>query len=424
MFKSSALAATVAASLLAISAAAHAAECDNPDALGVSRVLEIDPTTQPKIGTMSYHDSLPLNDHEIVITFDDGPLPPHTEKILETLAAQCVKATYFMVGRMAAAYPELVRKVAAAGHTVGTHSWSHPLSFHRMALPKAEEEIERGISAVKAALGDEYKLAPFFRYPGLLHRTDSEAYLAERGIMVWSVDFHGDDWFHRISPQQIVQRVMNRLAANHNRGVLLLHDIHGRTATALPSLLAQLKEQGYKVVHVVPAGTEPKPANPDTPVASASPDGTGLPAAATNPAAARRAAPAAVAAASVAAGTDAETDAGETNTAKAAPVLTDHAPRASALRKRLVLRNNNKAAFTRRLAVARTRQGTSARFAGAHFTPARAPAVARLTQAHAAVTPRRAVLIQRTGASGKPTQACANCRLVPAKRVHPGSPRA
>jgi peptidoglycan/xylan/chitin deacetylase (PgdA/CDA1 family) len=423
MFKWSALAATVAASLLTISAAARAAECDNPDALGVSRVLEIDPTTQPKIGTMSYHDSLPLNDHEIVITFDDGPLPAHTEKVLETLAAQCVKATYFMVGKMAAAYPEAVRKVAAAGHTVGTHSWSHPW-FTRMSLEKARDEIDRGFSAVQAALGDDYKVAPFFRFPGLLHRADAEAYLAERGIMVWSVDFHGDDWHHRISPQEIVKRVMTRLAANHNRGVLLLHDIHARTATALPSLLAQLKEQGYKVVHVVPTGTEPKPASPDTPVASASPDGTGLPAAATNPAAARRAAPAAVAAASVAAGTDTETDAGATNAAKAAPVLKDHAPHSSALRKRLVLRNNNKAAFTRRLAVARTRQGTSARFAGAHVTPARAPAAARLTQAHAAVTPRRAVLIQRAGASAKPTQACANCRLVPVKRAHPGSPRA
>jgi hypothetical protein len=231
----------------------------------------------------------------------------------------------------------------------------------------------------------------------------------------WSVDFHGDDWFHRISPAQIVQRVMNRLAANHNRGVLLLHDIHGRTATALPSLLAQLKEQGYKVVHVVPA--EPKLASPDTPVASASPDGTGLPAAATDPAAARRAPAAPVAAASVAAGSDVETD---------------HPARSSSLRKRLVLRNNNKAAFTRRLAVARARQGTQPRFAGAHLTPARAPATARVTQAHAAVTqahaavtpPRRAMLIQRAGASAKPTQACANCRLVPAKRVHPGSPRA
>jgi peptidoglycan/xylan/chitin deacetylase (PgdA/CDA1 family) len=417
MFKSSALAAAVAASLLAVGAAAHAAECDNPDALGVSRVLEIDPTAQPKIGTMSYHDSLPLNDHEIVITFDDGPLPPHTEKILETMAAQCVKATYFMVGKMATAYPESVRKVAAAGHTIGTHSWSHPLWFHRMPLPKAQEEIDRGIAAVQAALGDDYKLAPFFRYPGLLHRADSEAYLAQRGIMVWSVDFHGDDWFHRISPQQIVQRVMNRLAANHNRGVLLLHDIHGRTAAALPSLLAQLKEQGYKVVHVVPAGTEPKPASPDTPVASASPDDTGLPAAATDPAAARRAPAAAVAAASVA-GTDAETDG-----AKAGPALGDHPPRASSLRKRLVLRNNNKA-FARRLAIA-PRQPLRARFAATqvHVPLARAATVTRLTQAHAAVTPRRAVLLQRSGAAAKPTQACANCRLVPAKRTHQGSPR-
>src|SRR5215469_4822169 len=186
MFTLRALAATVAASLLTIGAVAHAAECDNPDALGVSRILEIDPTAQPKIGTMSYHDSLPLNDHEIVITFDDGPLPPHTEKILEILAAQCVKATYFMIGRMAIAYPESVRKVAAAGHTIGTHSQDHPW-FTRLSPAKAQDEIDQGFASVQAALGDDYKIAPFFRFPGLLHRADAEAYLAERGVMVWSV---------------------------------------------------------------------------------------------------------------------------------------------------------------------------------------------------------------------------------------------
>jgi hypothetical protein len=294
-----------------------------------------------------------------------------------------------------------------------------------MSFDKARDEIDRGFSSVQAALGDDHKVAPFFRFPGLLHRADSEAYLAERGIMVWSVDFHGDDWHHRISPQEIVKRVMTRLAANHDRGVLLLHDIHARTATALPTLLTQLKEQGYKVVHVVPA-TDIKPApSSETPVASASPDGTGLPAAATNPAAARHAVPAAVATASVAASAEADRDAAAATSAKAAPDFADHPPRASSLRKRLVLRNNNKAALARRLAVARTRQATHARFAaGAHLTPARAAAVARLTQARAAVTPRRAVLIQRAGASAKPMHACANCRLVPAKRLHPGSPRA
>jgi hypothetical protein len=291
-----------------------------------------------------------------------------------------------------------------------------------MSFDKTRDEIDRGFSSVQAALGDDHKVAPFFRFPGLLHRADSEAYLAERGIMVWSVDFHGDDWHHRISPQEIVKRVMTRLAANHNRGVLLLHDIHARTAAALPSLLSQLKEQGYKVVHVVPS-TEIKPApSSETPVANASPDGTSLPAAATNPAAARHAVSAAVAAASIGDGADGERDAG--SAAKAAPVLADHAAHASSLRKRLVLRNGSKAAFTRRLAIARTHQGTQARFAGAHLSPAPATAVARLTHAHASVTPRRVVLIQRAGGSAKSTQVCANCRLVPAKRVHSGAPRA
>src|SRR5262245_28434665 len=133
-----ALAMLMATLSTAVASTAVAAECENPSALGVSRTLMVDPTALPLIGTMSYRDTLPLDDHEVVLTFDDGPLPRYTEQILKILAAECVKATYFMVGRMAAAYPEWVRKVAAAGHTIGTHSQNHPLTLHRMALPKAQ----------------------------------------------------------------------------------------------------------------------------------------------------------------------------------------------------------------------------------------------------------------------------------------------
>jgi hypothetical protein len=144
-----------------------------------------------------------------------------------------------------------VRKVAEAGHTIGTHSFSHPLTFHRMPLTKAQEQIDQGFEAVQKALGSDYKVAPFFRYPGLLHQANSEAYLGERGIMAWSADFPGDDWKRRISPKEIVRRSLSRLEAR-GRGILLLHDIHKVTVAALPTLLAELKARGFKVVHVVP----------------------------------------------------------------------------------------------------------------------------------------------------------------------------
>jgi peptidoglycan/xylan/chitin deacetylase (PgdA/CDA1 family) len=243
---------------------ASAADCPgNPDALGVSRVLVVDPTEHPRIGTMQYRESLPLQDHEVVLTFDDGPLPTYSARVLETLAAQCVKATYFMVGRMAQVYPDMVKKIYAAGHTIGTHSQNHPLRFEHMSLPQVQKEVDDGIASVGAALGDPAKVAPFFRIPGLLRATTPENFLASRGIMVWSADFPADDWTH-ISSSEVMRRALARLE-QHHKGVLLLHDIHARTALMLPQLLRELKRRGYKIVQVVPASaTQPKtPTTPD-----------------------------------------------------------------------------------------------------------------------------------------------------------------
>jgi peptidoglycan-N-acetylglucosamine deacetylase len=118
----------LAVTLLAVGAAA-AAECPgNPDALGTSRTIVVDPLEHPRLGVMQYRESLPLEDHEVVLTFDDGPLPPRTNHILDILASECVKATFFLVGRMATTYPDVARKVAAAGHTIGTHSMPVRLS--------------------------------------------------------------------------------------------------------------------------------------------------------------------------------------------------------------------------------------------------------------------------------------------------------
>src|SRR6202163_3777696 len=169
---------------------ASAADCPgHPDALGTSRTLVVDPKAHPHIGTMQYPETLPLRDHEVVLTFDDGPLPHNSNQILDILASQCVKATFFIIGRMAQAYPEGVRKVHDAGHSIGAHSQNHPLSMNRMSIERAKQEIDDGIASVKSALGDDAALAPFFRSPGLLRADDVEDYLASQGLQIWSADF-------------------------------------------------------------------------------------------------------------------------------------------------------------------------------------------------------------------------------------------
>ncbi|MFD2180572.1 polysaccharide deacetylase family protein [Rhodoplanes azumiensis] len=261
------IASSVALSLLAAAAApaAHAAsptaatppaaQCPgNPNALGTSRTLVVDPMEHARIGVMQYRESLPLEHKEVVITFDDGPIPPYSNRVLDILASECVKVTYFLVGRMSHAYPSIVRRMQAEGHTIGTHSNSHPLTFHKMPIGQAEAEIEGGIANAGAALGDRAAVAPFFRIPGLLRRDEVERLLVSRGLMTWSADFPADDWKH-ISADEVMKRALERIEAR-GRGVLLLHDIQPATVLALPGLLKALKARGYKIVHVVPASAD------------------------------------------------------------------------------------------------------------------------------------------------------------------------
>ena len=229
----------------------------NPDALGTSRVLTISPREFSEIGSMQYKQTLPLNDHEVVLTYDDGPLPPYSNIILDTLASQCVKATYFLIGRMAHEYPSIVRRIYNAGHTIGSHSENHPLAFRRLPLQRVGSEVEGGIASVDAALGDPKALSPFFRIPGLARTNAIDNYLASKGLVTWSADVVADDWFRHVAAKTIVQRAMQRLEAK-GRGILLLHDIHPATAMALPMLLKELKAHGFHVVQVVAAGDRPK----------------------------------------------------------------------------------------------------------------------------------------------------------------------
>ena len=237
-------------------AAAQASGCPgNPGAMGTSRVLTIDPREYPRIGVVQYQETLPLNDKEVVLTFDDGPMPPYTNRVLETLAHECVKANYFIVGRMARGYPDLLRRIAAEGHVIGTHSENHPLAFERMPQRAVEAEIEQGFASTAGALGNQGTVAPFFRIPGLLRAEGVENYLRSRGRVTWSADVVADDWKH-ITASEVVSRALARLDAR-GKGILLLHDIQPATALALPHLLRELKRRGYKIVQVAPASGPP-----------------------------------------------------------------------------------------------------------------------------------------------------------------------
>lgn len=232
---------------------ARAQDCKgNPNALGTSRVMAIDPAEYPKIGAMDHAAALPLSDKEVVLTFDDGPLPRYSNQILDILAAQCVKATFFLVGEMARAFPATVRRIFAEGHTIGTHSEDHPSRFGKLPRSLVEWEIDKGILDVETALGDPDQVAPFFRVPGLARSDVIESELAARVLVEFGSDTVADDWHHSISASRIIALAVSRLEAR-GKGILLLHDIHPATVAALPGLLKDLKQHGFRIVHVVPA---------------------------------------------------------------------------------------------------------------------------------------------------------------------------
>src|SRR5262245_45234236 len=246
--------------LAAAAAPAFAADCPRPDAPGTSRTLAADAHQHPLLGSTQQRGALPLNDGEVVLTFDDGPIPKNSYQVLDILAAQCVKATFFLVGRQAQANPEGVRKLLDAGHTVATHTQNHPYAMQRLPLDRAKAEIDGGIASVTAALGERSAaISPSFRIPGLSRNDGIEQYAKEKGLQVWSTDFLADDW-HHISSARVYDFAMKRLAAK-GKGILLLHDIQARTVAALPKILNDLKARGYRIVHVVPA----TPENPATP---------------------------------------------------------------------------------------------------------------------------------------------------------------
>jgi peptidoglycan/xylan/chitin deacetylase (PgdA/CDA1 family) len=239
---------------LASSAAARAADCPRTGTLGTSRTLRVDAATTPQVGLKQFPQTLPLGDHEVVLTFDDGPWPTTTPKVLAALAQQCVKATFFLIGKPASERPELVRRIAAEGHTIGHHTWSHR-SLMRIPPAETTAEIDRGISAVEMALhGIETTVpsTPFFRFPGFESTPATLALLQSRGIVVFGADLWASDW-NPMTPQQELKLITDRLKTA-GRGIILFHDPKARTAAMLPAFLRYLRDNHYRVVDVVPAG--------------------------------------------------------------------------------------------------------------------------------------------------------------------------
>jgi peptidoglycan/xylan/chitin deacetylase (PgdA/CDA1 family) len=233
-------------------ATAPSPACRNPDALGVSRVVEIDAAGGPGFGFEHFKRYHFLRDKEVVLTFDDGPWPANTPAVLKALADECLKATFFEIGKHATWHPEITKQVIDAGMTLGTHTWSHKdLARNPYAkdLEQAEQEIEMGNSAVHMAAAGA-PVAPFFRFPDLQHPPQLLSYLAERNIAIFSTDIDSRD-FKLHKPDQVIKSVMTQLD-KRGKGILLMHDFQRNTAEALPELLRQLKAGGYKVVHMVP----------------------------------------------------------------------------------------------------------------------------------------------------------------------------
>ncbi|HEX5210900.1 MAG TPA: polysaccharide deacetylase family protein [Pseudolabrys sp.] len=239
--------APAAAPAPAPAAAPAIAKCDNPNALGVERIVQIDTTGGPGFGFEHFKAYDFLRDHEIVLTFDDGPWPGNTERVLKALAENCTKAIFFPIGKHAGYHPEILKEVAKAGHTIGSHTWSHK-DLTKLTPDEAKAEIEKGIAAVSIALGSK-PVSPFFRFPALRHPPEMLKYLGTRNIGIFSTDMDSFDFkIHR--PEQVIKSVMTKLA-KHGKGIILMHDFQHATSEAVPELFKQLKAGGYKVVQVV-----------------------------------------------------------------------------------------------------------------------------------------------------------------------------
>jgi peptidoglycan/xylan/chitin deacetylase (PgdA/CDA1 family)/sulfur carrier protein ThiS len=189
--------------------------------------------------------------HQVALTFDDGPWPVQTRRVLGILARRRVEATFFMVGYLVDRYPGIARQVKRAGMTIGNHTWDHPEdpALAELTSTRLEDELSRTSDAL-SALGIRPTL---FRPPGGSYDDDvveAARRLAMR-VVTWSVD--PQDWRDRVTSRQIVHRVLGSVRAG---SIVLLHDGgSNQTATirALPKIIRGIRKMGLELV-AIPTG--------------------------------------------------------------------------------------------------------------------------------------------------------------------------
>jgi peptidoglycan/xylan/chitin deacetylase (PgdA/CDA1 family) len=231
-------------------AASSGAQGSCANALGIARVVEIDTTGGPGFGFEHFKNHDFLREGEVVLTFDDGPWPRNTPAVLAALAAHCTKAIFFPIGKHATYEPRILKEVAAAGHAIGSHTWSHQ-DLSKKSVEEGKDEIEKGISAVRWAAG--VPTAPYFRFPALRHPPELVTYLGQRNVAIFSTDFDSFDFKMR-KPEELRKAVMAKLK-KHGKGIALMHDFQGVTGSAITDLLNDLKAGGYRIVFMRPKGT-------------------------------------------------------------------------------------------------------------------------------------------------------------------------
>ena len=226
----------------------------NADALGTARVLDVDAATTPRVGRKQFPQTLPLAPREVVLSFDDGPWPGTTERILDALRQECVRATFFLIGSNALARPALAQRELNEGHTVAYHSFSHPM-LNRMPIAAAQADIDHGIAAVESALHRPAERAPpFFRFPYFASTAPLLDWLERRRMVVFGADLWASDW-NPMSPDQELSLVLARVEASQG-GIVLFHDTKAQTAAMIPPFLRALKSRVFSIVDVVDGGAQ------------------------------------------------------------------------------------------------------------------------------------------------------------------------
>jgi peptidoglycan-N-acetylglucosamine deacetylase len=187
---------------------------------------------------------------QLALTFDDGPNDPHTLRLLEVLAKHGVHATFFLIGRFAQQRPDIAREIAAAGHIIGNHTFSHPLLIF-----KSQSEIRREISQCRAALEDAVgSHSNLFRPPFGGRRPAVLRVTRELGLepVMWNVT--GYDW--NAASSDAIERQINKRVRGGD--VILLHDgghkqvgaDRSKTVMAVDRLIAHYKSAGYEFLTI------------------------------------------------------------------------------------------------------------------------------------------------------------------------------